>query len=216
MPPNSDLGSLGVKHDRSNNYIPSTDIFDPIENNDFPAAECYNWCAADISGVLRNVESFGNGWWYRLQLADEVLTCGNFERSRVYGRPLRSFARSWFPLPDGRYHVVWAPQWVPAASISKDLKIAFWNRMPSAFWSLTDSLEEDMIWREEVERYVCLSRDFSKHLCTQKTCMVCNILPDPPDLRRSSTRGSATTVLQSADSDDKRKRNSKQSHMIRE
>jgi hypothetical protein len=182
MSPNPDLGSVDAKRDESIDYIPSTEILNHIEDTSFPAAECYDWQGTRISGVLRNLMSFGDGWWYRLELADEVLTHETFERSRAYCRPLRTFAKSWFPLPKDTYHVVWAPQWVPAALVSEDLKTAFWNRMPSKFWSLAGSLDEDMIWREEVERYVCLPRDFSKHLCIRKTCTICQTIPDSPDL----------------------------------
>jgi hypothetical protein len=120
MSPNPGLGNKSVKRDESNGYIPSTDILNRMQRDDSPTIECYNWHATGISGVLRNVESFGDGWWYRLQLADEVLICEIFEQSRAYCRPLRSFAKSWFLLPNDTYHVVWAPQWVPAASISED------------------------------------------------------------------------------------------------
>jgi hypothetical protein len=182
MLPDSDPCSLDAKRCQSNEHNTSTNILNQIEDNSFPAADYYNWQETAISGVLQNVESFGDGWWYRLQLADDVLNCDAFERSRAHCRPLRAFAKSWFPLPKNTYHVVWAPQWVPAASVSEDLKIAFWNRMPSKFWSLANSFDEDMVWREEVERYVCLSRNFSKHLCTRRVCTRCGIVPDSPTI----------------------------------
>jgi hypothetical protein len=182
MLPDPGPSSRDAKRGQSNEYNISTDILDQIEDNSCSAADYYNWQETAISGVLQNVKSFGDGRWYRLQLADDVLTCETFERSRAYGKALQTFAKSWFPLPNDTYHVVWDPQWVPAALIPEDLKIAFWNRMPSKFWSLANSFDEDMVWREEVERYVCLSRNFSKHLCTRRVCTRCRIIPDSPTI----------------------------------
>lgn len=135
------------------------------------------WQDLAISGILRDTRNFGEGWWYRLQPAEEVVDSQFFEQTKAFDMPLRYYARSCFPLPDGACHVVWAPQWVPAKSVSRKLKISFWERMSFRFWDLTKSLEESMIWREEVEQYINSSRYTSEHLCTRTGCAVCEVVP---------------------------------------
>lgn len=144
------------------------------------------WQATSISGVLRHAKSLGEGWWYRIQLADELIAYEVFEQTEVFGKPLRHYAMFWFPLPRDIYHVVWAPQWVPAESVSEDMEMAFWKRMPLIFWSLAKFINEDVIWREEVEQFVSLSGNTSEHLCIRRGCIICKI---KSGLRRSLSFG---------------------------
>lgn len=131
------------------------------------------WQETRISGALRKLDSFGQNWWYRLQLADKDLAAETFEQFEIFGRPLADYAQAWYDLPDGGYHVVWKPQWVPAGSVNWKLRESFWERVPSRFWSLSRPLGEDMIWREEVGKFVNLSRDESEHLCACENCQAC-------------------------------------------
>lgn len=151
------------------------DVFSHSNKNNSSAFHYHLWRGMTISGILRNAISFGEGWWYRIKLADETIASEVFEHTEVFGQPLRNYAKSWFPLPQGCCYVVWSPQWVPAGSVPEDLKIAFWKRMPFRFWELTRSFDEHMIWREEVEQYIYLSRSTSEHLCTREGCRVCDV-----------------------------------------
>lgn len=44
----------------------------------------------------------------------------------------------------------------------------FWQHMSSRLWTLTDSLTDHMVWREEEERYINLSQGRTQHLCLKK------------------------------------------------
>lgn len=133
------------------------------------------WQETRICGILRKSRLLGPNWWYRLQLADAILTPETFEQSMVYGKPLSAYAQAWSVIASGWYHVAWKPQWVPADSITWELRTAFWKHMPSRFWSLSRPLEEDMVWREEAEQYINLSQKRAEHLCARGSCEVCNV-----------------------------------------
>lgn len=134
------------------------------------------WQEVAISGVLHNAKSFGEGWWYRVQAVDEVVASDFLDAIDASGKSLRSYAKSGFPLPKGKSHVSWSPQWVPAGSLSRDLKKAFWHKMPPKFWVLVEDLGKDVIWREEVEHLDSVCHTISRHLCTRKGCAKCELI----------------------------------------
>lgn len=131
------------------------------------------WQEAVVCGILRNPSSLGMNWWYRIQLTDNNLAPEHFEQLQVFGRPICEYAQTWSDLYNGMYHIVWKPQWVPARSISWELRRAFWERMPPRFWVLSRPLEDNIIWREEEEQYINLSRQGSEHLCAREDCQSC-------------------------------------------
>jgi hypothetical protein len=141
--------------------------------DDVMAHEHQVWQEVTISGILHHASSFGSGWWYRIQPADEVILSSVLDVMEAPGKSLRDHATSCFPLPKDSCYVAWSPQWVPAKSISQVLRKAFWAKMPPRFWNLSRSLGEDVIWREEVEQLVSLSHNGAEHLCTRKGCTKC-------------------------------------------
>lgn len=142
-------------------------------NNEFCVARHGIWQKLTISGFMHQASSSDDRWWYRVQPADGIVASELLDTVKVSGRYLRTFARSCFTLPQERYHIAWSPQWVPAESISGGLKDAFWSKVPTTFWSLIDTLGEDVIWREEVEQLITLSYSTSQHLCIRKGCTTC-------------------------------------------
>jgi hypothetical protein len=155
-------------------YEPAS-VIDLSQSNDsnFPMVDFQIWRDITISGVLRHTTRFGETWWYRVQPADDIFGCEIFNNTEAFGKPLKEHAKSRFTLPRGFCYVMWAPQWVPAGSIAVELEESFWRGMPRRFWSLTMYLNEDMIWREEMEQCISLSRNLSQHLCTREDCMIC-------------------------------------------
>lgn len=133
------------------------------------------WQETRICGILRKSCLLGPNWWYRIQLADATLTPETFEQSTVHGKPLSAYAQAFCIIANGWYHVAWKPQWVPADSITWELRAAFWRQMPSRFWTLSRPLEEDMIWHEEAEQYINLSHKRTEHLCARRSCEVCGV-----------------------------------------
>lgn len=131
------------------------------------------WQEITVSGVLRFTPSFGDRWWYRVQPASELVESNILDSTELHRRPLRSYAISCFPLPQGDYYVVWSPQWIPSESLSEELQDEFWTKMSPRFWDLTRELGEELIWREEVEQLISFSHGISNHLCTRKSCISC-------------------------------------------
>jgi hypothetical protein len=183
--PMSDSTSTMQKESNSSNIRqPSALDYGPASVNDlsrsngsdFPMVDFEIWRDFTISGVLRHTTKFGGTWWYRVQPADDIFECDIFDNTEAFGKPLKEHAKSWFPLPRACCYVIWAPQWVPAGSITVELEKAFWRGMPRRFWDLTMYLNEDMIWREEMEQCISLSRNTSQHLCTREDCRVCRAI----------------------------------------
>lgn len=147
-------------------------IHDDNRNNQ-STVECLIWRSISISGVLHETRLFGMGWWYRIQFADETIAKALLDDTQIFGRSLKNYATFWFPLPRATYRVIWAPQWVPEESISREMRAAFWKRMPPRFWSLASFFEGEIIWREEMDRCTTFSGSIIEHLCTQNACTIC-------------------------------------------